>query len=108
MWIMTLMIILGMAGAILYAEYKDSKNDQRQKLAMSEGLRSIGQIISIDKKTDKYGRYVYRWYVGVQFEFEGLKYVVEHKTNEKPERSVGAKVVVFVDRNAPWKSTISI
>lgn len=100
-----LIIVLGMAGAILYTEFKDCREDIRQKMAMNEGIRASGQITSIDEKRGKYGRI---WYVGVQFEFEGLKYVVELKTKEKPVRSVGETVVVFVDRKDPWKSIISI
>ena len=107
-WIMTLMIILGMTGAIVFTELKDHKDIARQKNAMREGFRSSGRIISIEEKTDKRGRKAYRWCVGVQFEFESMQYVVEHTTNEKPTRSLGSSVVVFVDRKDPWKSTISL
>jgi hypothetical protein len=105
-WAMALMVVFTVAGIILYTELKDRKDDRRQRQQMSEGIRVAGKIIGIDEKTDKFGRSLHIWCVKVQFEYEGIKYVVDRKTNETPTRSVGSAITVFVDRNAPWKSTI--
>ena len=105
-WAMALMVVFTVAGIILYTELKDRKDDRRQRQQMSEGFRAAGRIIGMDEKTDKFGRCLHIWGVKVQFEYEGIKYVVDRKTNEKPTRSVGSSITVFVDRNAPWKSTI--
>lgn len=102
------MVVFLAASAIICAEIYDQRDEERQKRAIDERIRCSGRICSIERKGILEWRNAYHWRVRIAFEFEGGSYTLEHRAISKPLRAVGDSVIVFVDRENPWKSEAAI
>lgn len=101
-------IVILAVSAIICAELYDRRDEKRQKRAMDAGIRCSGRIRCIERKGILDWRNAYHWRVEIAFEFEGERYSIEHHCMAKPMRAVGELVVVFADRDDPWKSKAAL